>query len=192
MKKKSVRRGVSKAEWLEAGLESLARGSVSSLSIENLAKDLGIAKSGFYWHFKNRDELLRELLNYWIHEITEVVTVNTEFLAMKPRERLLRTAEMIFDYRLTRWEMAFRHWALEDGEAARVVRKANRMRLEYLLLSFHELGFTGEDAEMRAMTLLCYVTWDMHTFAYISRKKRRSMIAARIDLLITPIEEGCV
>jgi len=178
MKKKPVRRGISKAEWLEAGLESLARGSVRSLSIESLAKKLGIAKSGFYWHFKNRDELLRELLNYWIHEITEVVTVNTEFLAMKPRERLLRTAEMIFDYRLTRWEMAFR-----------VVRKANRMRLEYLLLSFHELGFTGEDAEMRAMTLLCYMTWDMHTFAYISRKKRRSMIAARIDLLITPFED---
>ena len=136
MKKKPVRRGVSKAEWLEAGLESLARGSVSSLSIESL-------------------------------------------------ERLLSTAEMIFDYRLTRWEMAFRLWALEDGEAARVVRKANRMRLEYLLLSFHELGFSGEDAEMRAMTLLCYITWEMHTFAYVSRKKRRSMIEARIDLLIT-------
>ena len=189
MKKKPIRRGVSKAEWLEAGLESLARGSVSSLSIESLAKELGIAKSGFYWHFKNRDELLRELLNYWIHEITEVVTVNTKFLAMKPRERLLSTAEMIFDYRLTRWEMAFRLWALEDSEAARVVRKANRMRLEYLLLSFHELGFTGEDAEMRAMTLLCYITWEMHTFAYVSRNNRRSMIETRTDLLITPNED---
>ena len=183
MKKKTVRRGVSKAEWLEAGLENLARGSVTSLSIEELAKDLGIAKSGFYWHFKNRDELLRELLNYWIHEITEVVTVNKEFLAMKPRARLLKTAEMIFDYQLTRWEMAFRLWALEDGEAARVVRRANRMRMEYLLLSFHELGFSGEDAEMRAMTLLCYMTWDMHMFDYISRKKRRSMIEARINFL---------
>ena len=72
MIKKSVRRGVSKAEWLEAGLEFLARGSVNSISIEGLAKHLKIAKSGFYWHFRNRDELLRDLLAYWLHEITEV------------------------------------------------------------------------------------------------------------------------
>ena len=82
--------------------------------------------------------------------------------------------------------MAFRQWGSEDAEAARVVRKANRLRMDFLLLSFHELGFTGEDAEMRAMTLLCYMTWDGHTFAYISRKKRRAMIESRIDLLITP------
>jgi len=185
MKKNSVRRGVSKAQWLETGLEFLSRGSVASLSIEDMASHLGIAKSGFYWHFKNRDQLLRELLNYWIHEITEVVTVNEELLAMDPGARLVQTAEMIFDYQLTRWEMAVRQWALEDDEAARIVRKANQMRLDFLLLSFHELGFEGEDAEMRAMTLLCYVTWDMHTFAYVGRKKRRAMIVSRIDLLIS-------
>ena len=185
MKKKTLRRGVSKGEWLEAGLLSLSKGSVNSLSIENLARQLGIAKSGFYWHFKNRDELLRELLKYWIHEITEVITSNAELLGMPPRERLLTTAYTIFDYQLTKWEMAFRHWALEDAEAAKVVRKANRMRLEFLLLSFHEIGFEGNDADMRAMTLLCYITWDMHMYEYISRKKRRLMIEQRIDLLIT-------
>ena len=61
MSKKTVSRGVSKAEWLEAGLEFLAQGSVSTMTIGGLAKQLGITKSGFYWHFKNRDELLRGL-----------------------------------------------------------------------------------------------------------------------------------
>ena len=70
MSTKKARRGVTKAEWLEAGLEFLARGSVTSITVEGLAKHLGIAKSGFYWHFKNRDELLQELLKYWLHEIT--------------------------------------------------------------------------------------------------------------------------
>jgi len=186
MERAKVRRGVSKAQWLEAGLDALAKGSVSSLSVEELAKQLGISKSGFYWHFKNRDDLLRELLSYWIHEITEVVTVNEELLAMEPGARLLKTADTIFEYQLTRWEMAIRLWAQEDRDAAKVVRKANQMRMDYLLLSFHELGFEGEDAEMRAMTLLCYMTWDMHMFGYISRKKRRAMIRTRIELLTTP------
>lgn len=183
MSKKQVRRGVSKTEWLEAGLEYLARYSVATLTIEELARQLGIAKSGFYWHFKNRDELLRDLLGYWIHEITEVVTANEEFQTMAPRQRLVKTAETIFDLRLTRWEMAFRQWALEDKQAASVVRKANQMRMEYLLTSFRELGFEGEDAEMRAMTLLSYITWDMHMFGYVSMKKRRGMIASRVALL---------
>ncbi len=185
MKKKTVRRGYSKAEWLEAGLEFLARGSVSAISVEGLAKHLKIAKSGFYWHFKNRDGLLRELLAYWLHEITEVVTVNPKLLAMEPRARLQKTAEMLHDYRLTRYEMGIRQWALEDKGAATVVRKANRMRMEYLMLALSELGIEGEEAEMRAMTYLCYMTWEPHTFHEISRKKRRSMFAARVKMLTT-------
>ena len=42
------RRGVSKAEWLEAGLQALSEGGVAALSVEGLAKTLGIAKAGFY------------------------------------------------------------------------------------------------------------------------------------------------
>ena len=177
------RRGVTKAQWLEAGLEALTRGSVNKLSIEDLASKLGIAKSGFYWHFKNREALLDELLQHWIHEVTEVVTANEEFLAMEPRDRLKKTAETIFDYDLTRWELAIRQWARENAQVASVVRKANKMRKRYLLDAFNELGFEGKNAEIRATTFLSYMTWDMHTFDYVSRKKRRAMIGPLIDLL---------
>jgi len=181
--KKKIHRGVSKAEWLEAALEFLARGNIDRITVEGLAKHLGIAKSGFYWHFSNRDELLQELLKYWLHEITEIITVNKEFLAMEPRVRLHKTAEMLHDYKLTRYEMAVRQWAQHDKEAARVVRKANRMRMDYLLLAMSELGITGDEAEMRAMTYLCYVTWEPHTFQEVTRKKRRAMIDSRVRML---------
>jgi AcrR family transcriptional regulator len=69
-----VRRGVSKEEWLEAGLEAIGKGGVSGLTVKGLARKLGIAKAGFYWHFKNRDDMLRQLLDYWTHQLTEVVT----------------------------------------------------------------------------------------------------------------------
>jgi AcrR family transcriptional regulator len=183
MSKKTVSRGVSKAEWLEAGLEFLARGNVTTMTIGGLAKHLGIAKSGFYWHFKNRDELLRDLLQYWIHEITEVITANEKLRAMEPRARLQETAEILHDYQLTRYEMAFRQWARQDKEAARVVRKANRMRMEHVSHALAELGITGDEADMRAMVYICYVTWESFTFADVSRKKRRELIVSRIKLL---------
>ena len=104
---------------------------------------------------------------------------------MEPRARLQKTAEMLHDYRLTRYEMGIRQWALQDQGAAKIVRKANLMRMEYLMLALSELGIEGEDAEMRAMTFLCYVTWEPHTFHEVTRKKRRSMIAARVKMLTT-------
>lgn len=179
----SKRKGVSKAQWLEAGLEHLATGSVHKLSIEELAIKLGIAKSGFYWHFKNREALLEELLRHWIHEFTEIIVANEDLLVMEPRDRLKKTAEMIFDSDLPRCELAIRQWAKENKQVASAVRKANKMRMHYLLAAFGELGFDGADAEIRAKTYLTYMTWDKHTFDYLSRKKRRAMIEPMIEIL---------
>jgi AcrR family transcriptional regulator len=183
MKKEKARRGISKAEWLEAGLQALSEGGVATLTVEGLAKSLGIAKAGFYWHFKNRDDLLRQLLDHWTHEITEVITANPEVITLKPKTRLIRTAEIIHDYELTRYEIAIRQWALQDKEAARAVKKSNRLRLDFVRTAFSELGFKGEDLEMRTMLFVCYHSWETSMFREISRKQRREQIAKRIDFL---------
>lgn len=183
MNKGKGRRGVSKAEWLETGLQALSEGGVAALTVEGLAKTLGIAKAGFYWHFKNRDDLLRQLLEYWSHELTEVITANPELLALDPKSRLKETAEMILNYQLTRYEIPIRQWALQNAGAARAVKKVNRLRLDFIGKAFAELGFKGKDLEMRTMLFTCYHTWEAPMFREISRKRRREQIAKRIDLL---------
>jgi len=183
MSKQRGRRGVSKAEWLEAGLQALSEGGAANLTVEGLAKSLGISKAGFYWHFKNRDDLLRQLLDYWTHEITEVITSNPEILALKPKNRLLRTAETILDYELTRYEIAIRQWALQDAGAARAVKKANRLRLDFVRKAFSDLGFKGEDLEIRTMLFVCYHSLENSMFREISRKRRRDQITKRVELL---------
>ena len=183
MSRQKGRRGVSKAEWLEAGLQALSKGGVAALTVEGLAKSLGIAKAGFYWHFKNRDDLLRQLLDYWTHEITEVITSNPELLALKPKSRFIRAAEIILDFDLTRYEIPIRQWGLQDEGAARAVKKANRLRLDFARNALSELGFKDEDLEIRAMLFVCYHSWESPMFREISRKRRRELIAKRIELL---------
>lgn len=177
------RRGVSKAEWLEAGLRALSEAGVAALTVEGLAESLGIAKAGFYWHFKNRDELLSELLDYWTRELTGVVASNPDVLALEPKSRLIKTAEMILDKELTRYEIAIRQWALTDTTAARVVRKVNRLRLDFVGKAFAELGFKNDDLEIRTMLFVCYHSWESPMFTEISRKKRRDQIVKRVELL---------
>jgi AcrR family transcriptional regulator len=183
MATKKLHRGVTKAEWLQIALKSVRTTGIAGLSVQGLARSLGIAKAGFYWHFKDRDELLRQLLNYWLHEITEVITKNVKVLSLEPKSRLVRTAELIIENDLTRYEIAIRQWALEDREAARTVRQANRIRLDFVRGAFSELGFKGDDLETRAMLFTCYHTWEAPMFQEISRKRRRELIARNIEVL---------
>jgi len=183
MMKNRVSRGASKADWLEAALSILDCGNVSNITIEGLAKTLGISKSGFYWHFKNRDDLLRELLDYWVHEITEVITENTELVTLDPKARLRVTAEMILKHDLVRYEIGIRQWAMQNPGVAKAVKKVNRIRLDFVSQALEELGFRGDDLEMRAMLFVCYHTWESPMFREVSKKRRRDMIQGRVDLI---------
>ena len=90
---------------------------------------------------------------------------------------------MILKYDLTRYEISIRQWALWNPMAARAVRKVNRIRFNFIGKAFAELGFTGDDLEMRTMLFVCYHTWESPMFREISRKRRRELIAKRIELL---------
>lgn len=183
MNRRVVKRGVSKAQWLGAALEAFAKGGLSAVQIEDLARSLGIAKSGFYWHFTGRPDLLHEMLDYWVNELTEVVTSNEELLNLEPKHRMLTIAEMVLERELGRYDMAFRQWALQDEEVARVVKKVNDIRLGFLRKAFSELGFTGDDLEVRTMLFVCYHTWELSMFREIPRKRLRALISKRLDLL---------
>ena len=90
---------------------------------------------------------------------------------------------MILEYDLNRYELAFRQWTLRDATASRVVRKVNRMRLDFVRKAFSELGFTDDDLDMRAMLYTCYHNLESPMFWDISRKRRRRLIGKRIELL---------
>ncbi len=63
--------------WIEEGLSALAVGGPDAVRIEPLAQALGVSKGGFYWHFKDRQALLEEMLDAWertwVDEVVEAV-----------------------------------------------------------------------------------------------------------------------
>jgi AcrR family transcriptional regulator len=179
----AVHRGTSKQKWLETALEALSEGGIEGVKVETLSRTLGIARAGFYWHFKSRNDLLHQLLDNWVYEQTEKVTASPELQALEPTQRLIEAAEMITKHNLGRYDMAIRQWASTDAEVAQVVRKVNRIRLGFVRDVFRELGFKGDDLEVRAMLFVCYHTWEVFMFREFSRKQLRGLIAKRIELL---------
>jgi len=180
--KKTPKR-LTREEWLHRALMMLGKGSVSDIKINRLARELGINKSGFYWHFKNRNDLLEQLLAYWTHELTEVVTSNLELEKVEPRERLCRTAEMIIDYDLTRYEASIRQWALTDDMAGQAVEKVTKIRTGFVSQALAELGFKGDDLEIRATLFVCYHTWEKLMFSDITENRRHKLVRKRVELL---------
>ena len=64
----TIRRRMGREEWLRAARLALIRLGEDGVRVERLARDLKLTKGSFYWHFKDRDELLEALLREWEEE----------------------------------------------------------------------------------------------------------------------------
>lgn len=180
------RKRVSKHEWLACALEIFARDGEPGIRIEALARQLGINKSGFYWHFENRDQLLSELLSYWSHEYTEVVVGNPEVRSLPPERRLLAALELIYKHRLAAMDVHFQAWAQRSPAVRRKVLDVTRIRLGFLRDIFLDAGFSERDADMRARLTLGYEANERLLFRFRSDREARELRQLRCQLLLAP------
>ncbi len=175
---------VSKDQWLAKALDTLESKGVEGVKIERLAKQLGISRSGFYWHFKNRQDMLQHLLDYWAHEYTDVVTDNADMKKLDAERRLLINMKMVRDKKLAKYDLAMNAWAKVDPLAHKVVKKVIKMRLDFNRAIFAELGFDGDELEMRTRLFVCYHSWEETMFTDEDDEKNSSLQKLRHKMFI--------
>lgn len=131
-------------DWLNIGLQTLIENGIEAVRVEPIAKLLKVTRGSFYWHFKNRDELLVAILQEWEAQNTEIVIQTVETDEDDPNTKLLRLFEIAArdDDRL---EKAVRIWAANDA-----IARIDRRRLTYLQDLFLQLGCSVQDAQVRA------------------------------------------
>jgi len=139
-----------RAQWLVAGLESLRRAGVGGVRVERLAADLGITKGSFYWHFRNRGELLDALLEHWSREMTDVEFERIQAMQAGLAGRLQALAEDVLEKGIGRYDPAIRAWARTDRRVAAAVGQVDRRRVRALSGFFEQGGFKPADARTRA------------------------------------------
>ena len=174
---------ISKEQWFSEALNVLQSGGIESVRVERLAARLNTSRSGFYWHFENRDDLLSSLLKYWTKEYTEVVTLGLTETESDPLKRLYLTTDMVRKYKLAKYDLPIRTWALNDTLAKRAVTKVNNIRVNYSRSIFSEFGFSGEDLEMRARLFACYVTWEIPMYGPMPNNKWVEQRNLRLQML---------
>lgn len=174
---------VSKDEWLACALDALANEGIGGVRIDRLAKKLGIARSGFYWHFTDRQHLLDHMLEYWAREYTEVVTQNKALTEGPAAQRLENVARIVRDYELNRFEAAIFIWGQTDPAARETFERVYAIRLDFIRGIFRDLGFSGEELEMRAQLFIGYQAWEYTGFCPQSKARADQLLKLRLRLL---------
>lgn len=139
-------------EWLEAARNVLINKGVSHIKIDLLSKDLGVTRGGFYWFFKNRQDLLDQLLADWRNGTQSQAFEILKDTTIEPKE-LLETfmlslmEEVIY---IPAWDSAVRDWARSDPKVRQTVEDVDNERIDLLKGAYMRIEENETDALIRA------------------------------------------
>jgi AcrR family transcriptional regulator len=170
-------------------LAAIARGGVSAVAVENVATTLGATKGSFYWHFKNRDALVRAALERWELRGTEAVIEELE-REPDPARRLRNLLEAALEVGpANRAEIAL--LANPDHPAAvRAVRRVAERRIAYIAHQLEMMGW-GPAAARDRTAILYYVYVGYLYMAHVTghamdERARQRQVDLMFKTLITP------
>lgn len=182
--KGSAQRKLSREQWLEAALKVVSREGGAKLRIDTLVRQVGVTKGSFYWHFKDREDFVRCLIDYWHEHYTLSVSEHLDQIEGTPHEKLSILMEMVFVERLTRHDLAIRSWAVADPGLQTMVKRTDEHRLKYLKKLFMGVGFDRGGADLRSRVFLGEAAWEAARFETMSRAQRKKKAKDFFDLLV--------
>ncbi|AWK85226.1 TetR/AcrR family transcriptional regulator [Azospirillum thermophilum] len=143
---------MNRESWLTAAFSALAEGGVDQVRVELLAKKLKVTKGSFYWHFRDRTDLMAALLDQWKQGRIAAIKEQTRLDGHEPAQRLHDLLALYngANPRGLAIELAVRDWARRAPEAAAVVAEVDQERLRCVADLFIALGLPQQEASARA------------------------------------------
>ncbi|GAB7546691.1 TetR/AcrR family transcriptional regulator [Cupriavidus sp. 8B] len=177
-------------DWIKAARNLLVSRSVDAVRVEVLAKELEVTRGSFYWHFKDREDLLQRMLTAWRDEATEQIIYRFERRGLAPRELVRDLLSLPFRgtaaQEAASTELAIRAWARREERVRQVLDEVDAKRLSYIAQCFSALGFDIPEARARAFALYSYELSESllsHQGTAAQKEERRACIER---LLLAP------
>jgi len=146
-------------DWIQAAKTRLAREGIDAIRIEVLCRDLGVSKGSFYWHFRDREDLIHALLSHWEKGEEEWLREAQSF-ERSAAARWARLVERGAQPDRIRFEGAIRAWARQDDRVARRVAVVEKNQREHVAGILRDIGFARPGAEeWSEMALILYLGW---------------------------------
>jgi AcrR family transcriptional regulator len=171
--------------WIDEGLRALAAGGPDAVRVEAIAKELGVTKGGFYWHFADRRALLDDMLDAWEKEGVDDVIQRVEADGGDGRTRLrdlFRLARSLPERLPT--ELAIRDWARRDRAVHARLARVDGRRMDYMRGLFSD--FVGDPDEVEVRCFLTFNVWVGQSFVAATHgsRSRGDVIASSLEFLL--------
>lgn len=125
-------RRLTRQDWLDAALHALERHGHNAIRPEKLAKQLGVSRGSFYWHFADVPSFEQALLEAWFEAALNApyskAVGEAQGSASAALRNLIREAFAV--PRAT--ERSVREWASLAPRAAGAVRRMDQQRVELI------------------------------------------------------------
>ncbi len=187
----AVRASLTPASWIEAATTVLVDQGIDHVRVDVLAGELGVTRGSFYWHFRDREDLLRRVLQAWSERSTAQLTRRLATAHAQPREQLRDVISLPFRGRAAakaaRIELAIRAWARRDELARQAVDAADAARIGYHREIFTALGFAEPEAQQRAFLLYGYEVAESLLHRQGTAAQRQARAAFVEQLMLQPL-----
>ena len=177
---------LSRNSWLEVALELLQDDGINAVTVDALALQLGITRGSFYHHFKDRNDLSREMLDYWKQKWTVEIREDVGALNLDGFQSLTALQNLIHHRNSANYDSAMRAWAIHDEQARKVVGEADKIRLDFIRSQFEKIGFKDLDLENRSRLFLYYAMTEPAFFDSPDEKTAQKLDQVRLKFLTNP------
>lgn len=148
------RTAASRDDWLLATLNVLRERGIEGVKVVAIARELGLTSGSFYWHFKNIQELLDGVLEYWEEIQTGHIIEDALKFDGPPDERIRNLMHQVIREDASMPDSAVAVWAKSDAGAAICYKRAMGKRFEFSSWLFEEAGFNRKNAEIRGRMMV--------------------------------------
>jgi AcrR family transcriptional regulator len=181
---------LSPQDWIDAALAQLVDHTIDAVRVDVLARRMKVTRGSFYWHFTDRDDLLKRLLECWRRTTTEQVIARFQGHGRDPavvlRELLQLPAHGRTAAQASSVELAIREWARRDPTAREVLEEVDTRRLNYFSECFMALGHSADEARHRAFVLYGCIISDSLLSSGSGEAQREARLACVHGLLVPP------
>jgi len=141
-------------DWLQQALEIFVKEGIDAIRITRLANDLGVTRGSFYWHFRNREDLIESLVAYWKDKNTAAITTSVA-QASSLADGIFYFFETCIDDALfdPRLDLALREWARRSPSIHQLVNDEDAARIDALCQFYRRFDYPMPQALIRARVL---------------------------------------
>lgn len=165
---------LSKEDWINAALEYLSEKGSVGISVVKIAERLQVTRGSFYYHFKNLNDMIDEMVQRWEETIIDKGFNEARTQSASADEEVRNLIDFVS--RLTdKQDLMFRQWAPHNEHVRQHMERLDQKRLGIMTEVFQRLARNEEKGASFAKIAFYGYIGCLNSYPRPSAKKQKEV-----------------